>query len=1290
MSFQESDIVPYATVAVPALGSVLVFAPHPDDEVYGCGGALALHVREGQRVDVVILTAGERQGEAGVSREDESAAAAGVLGVSSVTCWGLADRGLRFDEELVNRMVSAIGQFKSRTIYAPSLWEAHPDHRVTAMAAMEAVRRLGGDLQLWLYEVSAPLRPSRLVDISAVGDLKLKAMHCFSSQEKQLPYANLIGALNRYRALTVFPAQQVEAFEVFGADELRSPAALSIESERGRLARKGIPAVPRDVPLVSVIVRTMGRDSLQRAISSALLQTYPRVEIVVVDAVGDGSVLVLADDLASGRVRLIESGQRMRRSLAANQGLESADGEWLLILDDDDWLYPDHVSKLVNAVTHAKDTLAAHTAVECVSHDGSLTGRVFDFPFAPRELRYGNFMPIHGVLFSRQLLIKGCRFDVDFDLYEDWDFWLQVEQHTAFTFVPKVSAAYLVGGGSGAGVRVDADVARRATEAIYRKWGVLQSDGVFHELISRSLQYRELRSEWSITVRELKNLSELASAQQKAAIDALAIADSARLDAHSLRLAHDAACASREEVALERAQMQGERDEARQAAQQLMRSLQDAQQNVGVLIQADIEARTKYESAQAEYEGAQAEFVSLMSQKQHELDVLAQCSRDEVARLNALLGARQRDIDSIRSTRSWQVTRPLRFAGKVARAIRRLGLKRAFARGVEVAQTEGVQGVIRRLQPSDGIGIESTVVSAAVPGHIVGRSYADWVAAFDAWGAEQQRAIAELSSTLPMRPLISIVMPVYNTRAEDLQQAVDSVRAQTYTNWELCVCDDASTAAHVPKMLAEWAAKDSRIKWMRREANGHIARATNDAIALASGSFVAFFDHDDVLAPHALVRVVEAIGRSPDARLLYSDEDKLGVDGERFDPYFKPDFNLGLLRSHNYLCHFAVYEASLLKRLGGIREGFDGAQDYDMALRAVDEIETSQIVHLPHVLYHWRVTPGSTAGGHQEKSYAFEAGQRAIAAHLERRGLLGEVLEAPEATGMYRVKWTLPEVLPTVSIVIPTRNGLHLLSTCLSTLKATTYKAFEVIIVDNGSDDPATLSYLADLESRGEIRVLRDSSPFNFSALNNRAVQEMAEGEFVLLMNNDIELTDSGWLDELVGMAQEPGVGCVGARLWYPDGRLQHAGVIMVCGVAGHSHKYLPRGQHGYMGRAVLAQDFLAVTAACLLVRRSVFLEVGGLDETLQVAFNDVDFCLKVHNAGYRNVWTPYAEMVHHESVSRGHEDTPEKQRRFAGEIAILQARWPELLAHDPCYSPNLTIQSEDFSLAWPPRRTMP
>jgi GT2 family glycosyltransferase len=567
-----------------------------------------------------------------------------------------------------------------------------------------------------------------------------------------------------------------------------------------------------------------------------------------------------------------------------------------------------------------------------------------------------------------------------------------------------------------------------------------------------------------------------------------------------------------------------------------------------------------------------------------------------------------------------------------------------------------------------------------------GRDYPDWVLRYDALKDEHLEKFRAAVEGLCSRPKISIVMPVYAPQKDDLFRAIASVRAQIYPYWELCICDDASPDGDVRNALEDQAKSDSRIKLIFHEKNKHISAATNSAISLATGDYIAFLDHDDELRAHALLNVVQGLECHPAAEIFYSDEDKIDGNGRRFDPYFKPGFNLGLLRSHNYMCHFAVYRSSLIHKLGGLRVGFEGAQDYDLVLRAVDIVDQKDIVHIPKILYHWRTALGSTAAGHENKKYAHEAGRRALAEHLQRRKLQGEIGEAPEAPGMYRVHWQRPEPAPLVSIIIPTRNGHDILKQCLDSLTMTTYPHYEVIVIDNGSDDHATLQLLATLSSEGRIRVLSDERPFNFSALNNRAVRELALGEFVLLMNNDIEVTHPEWLDEMVGPAMEPGVGCVGARLWYPDGRLQHGGVVLVCGVAGHAHKFLPRGMHGYMGRAVLAQDFVAVTAACLLVRRAIYDEVGGLDESLAVAFNDVDFCLKVHQAGYRNHWTPYAELVHHESLTRGYEDTPEKQARFKGEIDILQSRWSHLLQCDPCYNPNLTADAEDFSLAWPPR----
>lgn len=568
------------------------------------------------------------------------------------------------------------------------------------------------------------------------------------------------------------------------------------------------------------------------------------------------------------------------------------------------------------------------------------------------------------------------------------------------------------------------------------------------------------------------------------------------------------------------------------------------------------------------------------------------------------------------------------------------------------------------------------------------QSYRDWLRAFEV-PQERYKGLAEAHSGWLDAPLISLLMPTYETREAELVEALDSVLAQVYSHWELCVADDASRAPHVHRILEEYRLKDPRIKVVYRKANGHISAASNSALAVATGEFVGLLDHDDLLHPLALHFVAEAIVRNPGCQLVYTDEDKIGLDGARREPYFKCELNYELLLAHNMVCHLACYRTERVRAVGAFREGFEGAQDYDLVLRFLEGVDGSNVIHVPRVLYHWRVSPGSTALSAEEKPYAQLAAHRAIAQHLERCGLAAEVGPAPEALAMNRVQFRIAAPAPHVSLVIPTRDRADLLGLCVDSILArSTYPNYSIIIVDNGSTEKASFALFDRLRKAG-VQILRDDAEFNFSALNNRAVKTVSS-EFVCLVNNDIEVLTPAWLEEMVGMADRPGVGAVGARLWYPDMRLQHGGVIVgLGGVAGHSHKYLPKGAVGYFYRAVLHQALTAVTAACLLIRRSIYEEVGGFDESLRIAFNDIDFCLRVRAAGYRNVWTPYAEMIHHESASRGHETTPEKQARFRDEIMRMKARWGEGLLRDPAYSPNLTLEREDFGIAWPPRVAM-
>lgn len=566
-----------------------------------------------------------------------------------------------------------------------------------------------------------------------------------------------------------------------------------------------------------------------------------------------------------------------------------------------------------------------------------------------------------------------------------------------------------------------------------------------------------------------------------------------------------------------------------------------------------------------------------------------------------------------------------------------------------------------------------------------GTDYASWIRQYDATPDPANPALAAAVRALPRQPQVSILLPVYETDARWLRACLDSVLAQAYPAWECCIVDDASSSSHVWAIVQSYCRRDARFKARRRPANGHISQATNDALAMASGEWVALLDHDDVLPPHALLEMVGAALANPRWRMLYSDEDKIDAAGRRYDPYFKPDYAPTLLLGQNCISHFGMYATALVRDVGGFRTGYEGSQDWDLALRCVERLDSGQVGHVPRILYHWRAIPGSTAASSDAKDYATDAALRAVSDHLQRTGepATAEVLEP----GRIRVRWALPRPAPRVSLIIPTRDRADLLRTCVRSLRErTAYPDVELLVVDNQSTEPEALAYLAELDALPGVRVLRHDAPFNYSAINNAAAR-VARGEVLGLVNNDIEAISPGWLEEMVAQAVRPGVGAVGAMLLYPDDRIQHAGVILgLNGVAGHAYVGEPRTAAGQVGRLRLAQELSAVTAACLVVRKAVFDDVGGLDEGLAVAFNDIDLCLRIRAAGYRNVWTPHAVLYHHESASRGYDVTPEKQARLAREAAFMQARWGDLIEADPAYNPNLALQGRAFELAFPPR----
>jgi len=536
------------------------------------------------------------------------------------------------------------------------------------------------------------------------------------------------------------------------------------------------------------------------------------------------------------------------------------------------------------------------------------------------------------------------------------------------------------------------------------------------------------------------------------------------------------------------------------------------------------------------------------------------------------------------------------------------------------------------------------------------------------------------------KPKVSVIMPTYNSNITWLKEAIESLQNQTYTNWELCIADDASTNNSCINFLLEYQKTDNRIKVTFRKENGHISRASNSALEIATGEWMALFDHDDLLSTDALYWVVKAINKNPNVALIYSDEDKIDRKGKRQNPYFKCDWNYELFLSQNLISHLGVYKTDIVKKIGGFRIGFEGSQDYDLALRYIEEIKPDQIFHIPRVLYHWRIHKKSTALKVDKKPYALTSASSAISEHLSRNGILGsvEILE----NQMYRVKYDLPTNNPLVSIIIPTKNNKKLLKKCInSILEKTNYSNYEILIVNNNSDDESTLNYLEKIKQNDNIRVLVDKREFNFSAINNNAVENI-KGELICFLNDDTEVISHNWLTEMLSIALQPGVGVVGARLWYPNNTLQHGGIVLgIGGIGSHAHKFLDKGEHGYFNRAELIQEFSAVTAACMLIPKKIFKQVGGFNETsLAISFNDVDLCLKIRVLNYRIVWTPFAELYHHESVSRGTDDTEEISPRFQSEIEFMNKTWANWIQNDPAYSPNLTLNAENFSLAWPPR----
>lgn len=550
-----------------------------------------------------------------------------------------------------------------------------------------------------------------------------------------------------------------------------------------------------------------------------------------------------------------------------------------------------------------------------------------------------------------------------------------------------------------------------------------------------------------------------------------------------------------------------------------------------------------------------------------------------------------------------------------------------------------------------------------------------------AFGMEASVCQRQRKTKFPRNIKFSILVPLYNTPKDFLQEMIGSVLFQTYENWELCLADGSDDEhSYVKEICENIAKKDSRIKYKKLEKNGGISENTNECIKMATGDYISLFDHDDLLHPSALFETMKAVCEK-DADFVYTDEATFESPNlhKIIHTNFKPDFAPDYFHGCNYICHFSCFRKNLIERIGGFRSECNGAQDYDLFLRLSEVSE--HIVHVPKCLYYWRASPTSTAGGAEAKDYTTIAGQKALQDHFNRCGINADV-KCGKIPNVYKVDYALKSS-PLVSIMIPNYDHWQTLKTCIDSIRQlSTYKNYEIIIIENNSKQKETFNYYDSLKNDEKIKIVTWKGKFNYSAINNFGFK-YTKGDYILLLNNDIEVITPNWIEEMLMYAQRDDVGAVGAMLYYPSDKIQHGGVVVgLGGVAGHSHKFFQRNAYGYVRRLITVQNYSAVTAACCMIPRHAFEEINGLDESFEVAFNDVDMCMRIRKAGYLIVWTPFAELYHHESESRGYEDTPEKEARFAGELRRFQEKWEkELSDGDPYYNSNLTLDREDFSV---------
>lgn len=980
--------------------------------------------------------------------------------------------------------------------------------------------------------------------------------------------------------------------------------------------------------LVSVITRSMDRPTLAETLNSVAAQTYLTIEVIVVNALGK-THSDLGKHCGSFPLRVVGNGSQLTRSGAANLGLDSATGKYVLFLDDDDWLLPEHITKLIVLLSQSSKERVAYSGIRFASGPQSAEFTVINEPFNPIKLKRGNFIPIHAVLFDRSLTNSGCRFDESLEIYEDWDFWLQLSRMSDFVHLGEITAGYRSTGDSGASPSAEEESILLARERIFDKWKNIWSGSEINKLLA---YVSHIQDSTIVSLEETLKLS-----------------NQFQVELNSVVL------------------------EKQTAVVELQKQLQivelDAVNFQNQKHAIELENQTQIDELEKQLFLRRAEVVEL---------------GNRINEKDQLLHERDTKIHAIYTSTSWKIAAPARRLKTLAVRTKSGIQKLIFCFKPLIQKPNKIYPTAMRLKyawQKGGVSDAKKII-LQLPYEV---TYNDiWINQYrQSFTSEVLALVGNRILEIKNPPLISILMPTYNTPEKVLRQAVDSVLAQLYPYWELCIADDASTKPHIRRILKEYADLDGRIKVRFAETNAGVSTATNLALEIATGQFVALLDHDDVLEKQALFRIAESV-LSDDPDMIYSDEAILSEDGQEvINHVHRPAFSPEYLRACPYIVHLVAFRTTLLRQIAGLDVSLPISQDYDLILRASEQAKT--IVHIPEILYLWRLRKRSS--GHKHKSEVMQTSRAVLSRHLERCGQPGIVQEGV-LFNYFDVRYPLQSDLK-VAIIIPTKNHWALVRQCIESIVRTVKGiSYDIILVDHASDDESSLAYFEQLKSK--FQVLRYEGVFNFSAINNWAISHL-QGEFThyLFCNNDIEAVEDGWLEKMLELCQKSDVGIVGAKLLYPDRKMiQHAGVCVgMYGIAEHYGKFmetvLPDGElhPGYHGTLIASREMSAVTAACALMRRDAFERVGGYEENLAVGFGDVDLCLKTRAAGYRILFCAGAVVIHHESYTRG----KSRVDPHPDDSAYFAKKWRSLLDQcDPFYNPNLTLQGTKWEALQP------